>query len=63
MINKTDGETRRLGKYHHGEETKVVGVRLPVRKVERAKRMAEDAGMTLSQWIEWQLDTQPFRNR
>jgi len=63
MLKPTNGETRRLGKYHHGEETKVVGVRLPVAKAQRAKQMAEDAGMTLSQWIEWQLDTTAFRNR
>jgi len=63
MINKTDGAVRRLGKYHHGEPTKVVGVRLPVRKVERMKEMAEAAGMTTSEWVEWILDTQPFRSR
>ena len=63
MLNTTDGLKRRLGKYHHGEPTKVVGVRLPVGKANKAKQMAEDAGMSLSEWMEWQLDTGAFRTR
>jgi hypothetical protein len=63
MLNPTDGETRRLGKYHHGEPTKVVSIRLPAWKADKARKMAEDAGMSLSEWMERQLDTQPFRIR
>lgn len=63
MINKTDGATRRLGKYHHGEPTVVVACRLPVWKADKAKKMAEDAGMTFAEWMEWQLDTGAFRIR
>ena len=59
----TDGEIRKLGAYHTGIETKVVGVRMPVDKIERVRAIFEKAGMTLSEGMEWVVDTQILRKR
>jgi len=59
----TDGETRKLGAYHTGIETKVVGARMPVEKIERVRAVFEKAGMTMSEGMEWVVDTQILRKR
>ena len=63
MINTTDGQTRRVGKYHHKIETKVMGVRLPAWKIDRARETADKLGMTLSEYMEWMIDTSVLRKR
>jgi len=62
-MNMTDGETRRVGAYHTGVETKVVGVRMPVSKIEAVRAVFEKAGMTMSEGLEWVVDTQVLRTR
>ena len=62
-MNMTDGETRKLGSYHTGVETKVVGVRMPVDKIEAVRAVFEKAGMTMSEGMEWVVDTQILRKR
>ena len=59
----TDGEIRKLGAYHTGIETKVVGVRMPVDKIEAVRAVFEKAGMTMSEGMEWVVDTQILRKR
>ena len=59
----TDGEARKLGAYHTGIETKVVGVRMPVEKIEAVRAVFEKAGMTMSEGVEWVVDTQILRKR
>ena len=59
----TDGETRKLGAYHTGIATKVVGVRMPVDKIEAVRAVFEKAGMTMSEGMEWVVDTQILRKR
>jgi len=59
----TDGEARKLGAYHTGIETKVVGVRMPVEKIEAVRAVFEKAGMTMSEGMEWVVDTQILRKR
>ena len=59
----TDGETRKLGAYHTGIATKVVGVRMPVEKIEAVRAVFEKAGMTMSEGMEWVVDTQILRKR
>ena len=63
MLKGTDGEARRLGAYHTGIETRVVGVRMPVDKIEAARAVFEKAGMTMSEGMEWVVDTQILRTR
>ena len=62
-MNMTDGETRRVGTYHTGIETKVVGVRMPVDKIERVRAQFAKQGMTMSEGMEWVVDTQLLRTR
>ena len=59
----TDGETRKLGAYHTGIETKVVGARMPVEKIERVRAVFEKQGLTMSEGLEWVVDTQILRTR
>jgi len=62
-MNMTDGEARRVGTYHTGVETKVVGVRMPVEKIERIRAVFEKQGLTMSEGLEWVVDTQILRTR
>ena len=62
-MKTTDGEARRLGRYHTGVETKVVGVRMPVEKIEAVRAQFAKAGMTMSEGMEWIVDTQILRDR
>jgi len=62
-MNMTDGEARRVGTYHTGVETKVVGVRMPVAKIERIRAVFEKQGLTMSEGLEWVVDTQILRTR
>jgi len=62
-MNMTDGEARRVGTYHTGVETKVVGVRMPVEKIERVRAVFEKQGLTMSEGLEWVVDTQILRTR
>ena len=59
----TDGEARRVGAYHTGVATKVVGVRMPVEKVEAMRAVFEKAGLTMSEGLERLVDTQILRKR
>ena len=59
----TDGETRKLGAYHTGIETKVVGVRMPVDKIEAVKAIFAKQGLTMSEGMERVVDTQILRTR
>jgi len=59
----TDGETRRVGAYHTGIETKVVGARMPVDKIERVRAVFAKQGLTFSEGIERLIDTQLLRTR
>ena len=59
----TDGEARRVGAYHTGVATKVVGVRMPVEKVEAMRAVFEKAGLTMSEGLERLGDTQILRKR
>ena len=63
MLKETHGEARRLGAYHTGIETKVVGVRMPVDKIEAVRVVFQKAGMTMSEGMEWVVDTQVLRTR
>jgi len=63
MLKETDGEIRRLGAYHTGIETKVVGARMPVDKIERVRAVFEKQGLTMSEGIERLIDTQLIRDR
>ena len=63
MLQETDGEMRRLGTYHTGIETKVVGTRMPVDKIEAVKAVFEKQGLTMSEGIERLIDTQLLRTR
>jgi hypothetical protein len=62
-MNMTDGEARRVGTYHTGIETKVVGVRMPVEKIEAVRAVFEKAGLTMSEGLERLVDTQVLRTR
>ena len=62
-MNMTDGEARRVGEYHTGIATKVVGVRMPVEKVEAMRAVFEKAGLTMSEGLERLVDTQLLRAR
>jgi len=62
-MNMTDGEARRVGTYHTGVETKVVGVRMPVAKIERIRAKFAKQGMMMSEGMEWIADTQILRTR
>ena len=57
----TDGEARRVGAYHTGVATKVVGVRMPVEKVEAMRAVFEKAGLTMSEGLERLVATQILR--
>jgi len=59
----TDGETRRVGAYHTGIETKVVGLRMPVEKIEAVRAVFEKQGLTMSEGLERLVDTQILRKR
>ena len=59
----TQTEERRLGKYHHGRKTAVMGIRLPVEMKERVAEMAENFGMTTSEYMEYIIATQLMRKR
>ena len=62
-MTMTDGETRKLGSYHTGIETKVVGVRMPVEKIEAVRAVFEKQGLTMSEGLERVVDTQILRAR
>jgi predicted DNA binding CopG/RHH family protein len=62
-MNMTDGETRRVGTYHTGIETRVVGVRMPVDKIEAVKAIFAKQGLTMSEGMERVVDTQILRTR
>ena len=62
-MNMTDGEARRVGEYHTGIATKVVGVRMPVEKIEAMRAVFEKAGLTMSEGLERLVDTQLLRTR
>ena len=62
-MNMTDGEARRVGTYHTGIETKVVGVRMPVEKIEAVRAVFEKQGLTMSEGLERLVDTQILRAR
>ena len=49
MLQETDGEVRRLGTYHTGIETKVVGLRMPVEKIEAVRAVFEKQGLIAMQ--------------
>ena len=59
----TDGEARRVGKYHTGIATKVGGVRMPVAKYEAVMAVFEKQGMSFSEGMERLVDTQILRTR
>ena len=59
----TDGEARRVGSYHTGIETKVVGVRMPADKIEAMRAVFEKQGLTMSEGLERLVDTQLLRTR
>jgi predicted DNA-binding protein len=59
----TQTEARRLGKYHHGRQTAVMGVRLPVEMKKQVAKMAENFGMTTSEYMEFIIETQILRKR
>ena len=63
MNKETDGEARRLGAYHTGIATKVVGARMPVDKIEAVKAVFAKQGLTFSEGIERLVDTQVLRKR
>jgi hypothetical protein len=60
---ETDSYRRRLGDYHHGVQTKVAGVRLPVWKHDKVKAAADRSGRSVSEYLEWLIDTQLTRPR
>ena len=60
---ETDSYRRRLGEYHHGQATKVAGVRLPVWKLDKVKAAADRSGRSVSEYLEWLIDTQLTRKR
>ena len=62
-MNMTNGETRRVGAYHTGIATKVVGARMPVDKIERVRVIFAKQGLTMSEGIERLVDTQILRKR
>jgi hypothetical protein len=62
-MNMTNGEARRVGAYHTGIETKVVGARMPVDKIERVRAIFEKQGLSFSEGIERLVDTQLLRTR
>jgi len=62
-MNMTDGEARRVGAYHTGIDTKVVGVRMPIAKIEAVRAVFEKQGLTMSEGLEWVVDTQILRKR
>ena len=59
----TDGEARRVGAYHPGIATKVVGVRMPTDKIEAMRAVFEKQGLTMSEGLERLVDTQLLRTR
>ena len=62
-MNMTNGEARRVGKYHTGVKTKVGGIRMPVEKYEAVMAVFEKQGMTMSEGLERLVDTQILRKR
>jgi hypothetical protein len=62
-MKTTDGETRRLGRYHTGVETKVGGVRLPVWKYDAIMVVFAKQGLSFSEGMERVADTQILRDR
>jgi len=62
-MNMTDGETRKVGAYHTGIETKVVGLRMPTDKIEAVRAVFEKQGLTMSEGLERMIDTQILRKR
>ena len=59
----TNTQARRLGAYHHGQETKVIAARIQVSTYERFKRQQERAGRTVAEGVEYLIETQALRNR
>ena len=60
----TDGEQRRVGRYHHGIATKPVTIRLPIWKYERLLELHEKRGIdSFSAGIEDTLDRTDLRER
>ena len=62
-MNMTNGEARRVGKYHTGVKTKVGGIRMPVEKYEAVMAVFEKQGMSFSEGMERLVDTQILRTR
>ena len=60
----TRTESRRLGRYHTGQQTVVVGVRMPVETRDRLREKAADSDKgSVSQYVEWLIETQSLRDR
>ena len=59
----TQTEERRIGKYHHGRKTAVMGVMLPAEMKDRVVQMAENVGMSTSEYMEYIIETQLMRKR
>jgi len=61
----TDGEQRRVGRYHHGIATRPVTIRLPVWKYERLLTLFEARGFadSFSAGLEDSLDRNDLRER
>lgn len=59
----TNTEARRLGKYHHGQATKVVSIRIPADMAEAVKEMADNRCESVSQYMERLIETQALRKR
>ena len=62
-MKTTDGEARRLGRYHTGVETKVGGVRLPVAEYQAVMAQFTKEGLSFSEGMERVIDTQILRTR
>tara|TARA_R100000306_G_C4359967_1_gene134761 strand:+ start:993 stop:1241 length:249 start_codon:yes stop_codon:yes gene_type:complete len=58
-----DHESRRLGKYHTGIETKVLSARIPLEKYILLKEVLDERGMTISEWVDYTIDSQTLRQR
>jgi len=59
----TNFEDRKIGKYHHGEQMKVVSARIPVDMWELVRDHADRNGRTLSEQIEFALLNSVLRKR
>lgn len=59
----THTEARRCGKYHTGLPTVVVAARITVEMRDALKAQADAVGQTISERIEWLIETQALRKR